>query len=157
MPVTRREWLALPLFVAIVAAVAVAASLATINAASAYGELLGPAWAPPSWLFGPVWTVLYGCIAVAGWMAWRMGGWRDPAMAAFWTQLVLNGAWSPLFFALQWRGAALVCIVALDIVVAVLVALLWGRSRPAALLLVPYLVWILFATALNYSYWDLNR
>lgn len=148
----------LAVFVGVVAAVAVAASLSTVNAASAYGDLRGPSWAPPSWVFGPVWTILYASIAAAGWMAWRAGaGLRDAGMIAFACQLVLNGLWSPLFFALQWRGAALACILALDVTVAMTMFLFWKRRRAAALLLGPYLLWVLFATGLNVAYWSMNR
>jgi len=158
MPVSRREWLVLLGFTGIVAAVALAASLATVSAAATYAELEGPSWAPPGWVFGPVWTILYAGMAVAGWVAWRAGArMRGPEMVVFGSQLVLNGLWSPLFFALQQRGAALACIVALDVVVAATVYLFWSRQRIAGLLLVPYFGWILFATALNVAYWSMNR
>lgn len=151
-------WWVLVGFVAAVAAVAVLASMATVQAASKYGALEGPSWAPPSWLFGPVWSVLYLAIAVSGWLAWRAGmAWREPGMVAYGVQLLLNGLWSPLFFALGWRGAALACILALDVAVAATAVLFSRRSRPAALLLGPYLAWILFATALNAAYWSMNR
>lgn len=155
---SRRDWLVLVGFIAVVAAVAVAASLATIRASTVYQDLDGPAWAPPAWLFGPVWTALYLMIAVSGWLAWRAGiGWREPGMAAYGLQLVLNGLWSPLFFALQWRGVALACIIAMDVTVAATTSLFWRRDRVSGLLLVPYLLWILFATALNLAYWTMNR
>lgn len=158
MAMSRRDWMGLLAFAALVAAVALAASLATMGAAAAYRQLRGPSWSPPAWLFGPVWTLLYACIAAAGWMVWRAGaGTRDPAMVAFGAQLALNGLWSPLFFAMQWRGAALACILALDVAVAATLVLFWRRRPAAALLLVPYLLWVLFATALNHAYWTLNR
>ncbi|MHB8634716.1 MAG: TspO/MBR family protein [Thermoplasmatota archaeon] len=158
MAVSRRDGLALLAFVAVVAVVAVAASLATVSAASNYATLRGQSWAPPGWVFGPVWTLLYACIAVAGWLAWRSGAKvRSVEMAAFGAQLVLNGIWSPLFFALQWRGVALVCILVLDGAVAATLHLFWKRQRAAALLMVPYFLWVLFATVLNYAYWSMNR
>lgn len=158
MAVGRRHWLVLAGFVVVVAAVAFAASMATVQAASTYQGLEGPSWAPPAWLFGPVWSVFYLMIAVAGWTAWRAGiGWRGPGMAAYGLQLVLNGLWSPLFFALQWRGVAFACILALDAAVVATIGLFWRRSRASALLLVPYLLWVLFATALNLAYWTMNR
>ena len=144
-------------FLALVAAVAVAATLPTLRAAEVYGSLRGPSWAPPAWLFGPVWTALYAMIAVSGWLVWRRGTpLRDPAMVAFGIQLALNGLWSPLFFGLGWRGAALACILVLDAAVLATVALFARRHRPAAWLLAPYLAWTLFATALNAAYWSLN-
>lgn len=155
---TRRERLALLGFLAVVAAIAILAAVAAGSAAATYRGLRGPAWAPPAWVFGPVWTVLYALVAVAGWLAWRTGArLRDAPMVAYGLQLALNGAWTALFFALGWRGAALLCILGLAVLVAITVALFWRRSRPAAWLLVPYLLWVLFAAALNAAYWALNR
>lgn len=155
---TRRDRLALVGFFAAVAAVAAVGALSASRAASTYAALHGPVWAPPAWLFGPVWSALYACIAVAGWLAWRAGPDVAPgAMGVYWSQLVLNAAWSPLFFALQWRGAALVCIVALDVAVVATVVLFWRRRRWAGVLMAPYLLWILFATALNGAYWAMNH
>jgi tryptophan-rich sensory protein len=158
MTASRRDLLGLAVFVALVAAVAVAASLTTIGAADEYESLEGPAWAPPGWLFGPVWTILYGMIAVSGWLAWRTGMRpRDPGLVLWATQLALNGLWSPLFFGLGWRATALVCILLLDAAVAATIVVFARRHRVAAGLLVPYMAWILFATALNAAYWWLNR
>lgn len=148
---------ALLAFVAAVGAVALAGTLATLGAAATYAGLRGPAWAPPAWLFGPVWTVLYVLIAVSGWLAWRAGTRLPDGLAAYGAQLALNGFWSPLFFALGWRGAALGVIVLLGAAIAVTMLQFRRRSRAAALLLAPYLLWVLFATALNFAYWTLNR
>jgi len=142
------------------AAAAIAAGvggLASVNAAAKYGLLEQPSWAPPAWVFGPVWTVLYVLMAIAAWLVWRT---RPPvatsALVAYGIQLVLNALWTPLFFGLGWRGAALAEIVMLWIVLAVTIALFWSRSRIAAALLVPYLVWTTFAACLNFSVWQLN-
>lgn len=155
---TPREWKGLAGFVLVVAAVATGASLATITAPDDYEALRGPTWAPPTSLFGPVWTLLYATIALSGWLAWKHGTpLRSRAMAAYAGQLALNGAWSPLFFALGWRGIALADIIALDVAILATMALIARHHRAAAYLLVPYLLWSLFATALNASYWALNR
>lgn len=137
--------------------VAALGGLASADAAGDYGKLAQPGWAPPSYLFGPVWSALYLLMAVAAWLVWRVDPrWRNPAIIAYGVQLVLNLLWSPLFFGLGWRGLALIDIVLLDLAVAVTITLFWRIHRPAAAMMVPYLAWILFATALNYSVWSLN-
>ncbi|WP_100516860.1 TspO/MBR family protein [Mycobacteroides abscessus] len=142
------------------AAAAVAAGvggLASANAAAQYGVLAQPSWAPPAWVFGPVWTVLYVLMGVAAWLVWRT---RPPvpasALTAYGIQLVLNALWTPLFFGLGWPGAALAEIVVLWIALVVTIALFWVRSRVAAVLLLPYLVWTTFAACLNFAVWQLN-
>lgn len=137
--------------------VAALGGIASADAAGDYGKLAQPGWAPPSYLFGPVWSALYLLMAVAAWLVWRVDPrWRNPAIIAYGVQLVLNLLWSPLFFGLGWRGLALIDIVLLDLAVAVTITLFWRIHRPAAAMMVPYLAWILFATALNYSVWSLN-
>ena len=143
-----RTWLTLVPFLVAVAAVAGLGGLAAAGSQSTYRALELPPYAPPSWLFGPVWSVLYLMIGVAGWLLWRHGGW-DRVMWLWAVQLVLNLAWTPLFFAAGLYTVALVEIVVLAVAVAVLVAWSWNRSRAAAGLLVPYLGWVCFATALN--------
>ena len=144
---TRPWWTVLPFLLA-VAAVAGIGGLAASSAQSTYRALDLPPFAPPSWLFGPVWSVLYVFIGVAGWLLWRSRGW-DGVLWLWVGQLVLNLAWTPLFFGGDRYVLALVDIVLLDIAVAALVALAWRTSRVAAWLLVPYLAWTCFATALN--------
>ncbi|MCL8027497.1 TspO/MBR family protein [Nocardioides bruguierae] len=144
---------------AFLVAVAVAAGvggLAASSAAADYAALEQPSWAPPSWLFGPVWTVLYALMAVAGWLVWRRHG-ADRFLAVFALQLVLNACWTPLFFAGGLYGWALVEIVVLLGTLAVTVGLAWQRERAAGVLLVPYLAWVAFATCLNAAIWWLNR
>jgi tryptophan-rich sensory protein len=128
-----------------------------------YAALEKPAWNPPSWVFAPVWTVLYAMMAVAGWLVWRA---REPerprrsnrtaALGVFALQLVLNGAWSWLFFGLQRPGLAFAEIVALWLAILATVILFW-RLRPlVGALLLPYLAWVGFAAALNLALWRLN-
>ncbi len=140
------------------AAAAVTGSLAAISAADRYGALAQPAWAPPAWLFGPVWTVLYVSIAVAGWLVWRKAGWTGArtALTVFAVQLVLNALWTPLFFGAGLFGVAFGEIVLLWLAIVATVVLFARHSRPAALLLVPYLAWVTFASALNLAIWVLN-
>lgn len=144
---TRPWWTVLPFLLA-VAVVAGVGGLAASSAQSTYRALDLPPFAPPSWLFGPVWSVLYVFIGVAGWLLWRSRGW-DGVLWLWVGQLVLNLAWTPLFFGGDQYVLALVDIVLLDIAVAALVVLAWRTSRVAAWLLVPYLAWTCFASALN--------
>ncbi len=142
-----------------VAAVTVAAALGGVAASGSretYQRLEQPPFAPPGWLFGPVWTVLYACIVIAGWLVWRRVG-VDRSMVPYAVQLVLNAAWTPLFFAAGWYAAALVEIVVLLVAIGVTIAMFARRSRAAALLLVPYAGWVAFATCLNAGIWWLNR
>jgi translocator protein len=150
------SWLVLLGYVAAVVVVAVVGGVAASSSRETYDRLDLPAFAPPGWLFGPVWTLLYGLIAVAGWLVWRRVGF-DASTVPYAVQLVLNAAWTPLFFAAGWYGVALVEIVMLLATVVVTIAVFARRSRPAALLLVPYAAWVAFATALNASIWWLNR
>ncbi len=140
------------------AAAAVTGSLAAISAADRYGALVQPAWAPPTWLFGPVWTLLYATIAVAGWLVWRKDGWTGArtALTVFAVQLVLNALWTPLFFGAGLFGVAFVEIVLLWLSIVATIVLFARHSRPAAGLLVPYLAWVTFASALNLAIWLLN-
>ncbi|MDQ3404525.1 MAG: tryptophan-rich sensory protein [Actinomycetota bacterium] len=153
--VAPRDWLVLAGFVVLSYAVAALGSLATVsNVRGWYASADKPWFTPPNALFGPVWTVLYLLIAVAGWLVWLR---RDRGALAWWsTQLALNLLWTPTFFALQWLWPALVVILALDAAV-VITILRFRKTRPlAAWLLAPYLAWILFATALNLGIAVLN-
>ncbi|GAA3221319.1 tryptophan-rich sensory protein [Pseudonocardia petroleophila] len=140
------------------AAAAAVGGLAAASAADQYGALVQPAWAPPAWLFGPVWTVLYVTIAVAGWLVWRTAGWSGArtALSVFAAQLVLNALWTPLFFGAGLFGVAFVEIVLLWLTIVATIVLFARHSRLAAGLLVPYLAWVTFASALNLAIWVLN-
>jgi len=142
----------------LVAAVAAVGAFASRDAADFYGSLVRPAWAPPASVFGPVWTVLYALMAIAAWRVWRIGGWLSARreLAFFLAQLVLNGAWSWLFFAMHKGAAAFADILALWICVATTTVLFARRDRPAAWMLAPYLAWVSFAAFLNASVWRLN-
>jgi translocator protein len=123
-----------------------------------YQTLQKPAFNPPDWIFGPVWTVLYFMIALAGWLAWRS---EDAAgararMAVFGAQLVLNLAWSLIFFTGRRIGLALAEIVLLLAMVGVNAILFWRADRRAGWLLAPYAAWVAFAAALNFALWRLN-
>ncbi|HEU5108118.1 MAG TPA: TspO/MBR family protein [Micromonosporaceae bacterium] len=150
------RWAGLAAFGLAVTAVAVLGSLAVTGTSNEYASLERPVWAPPSWLFGPVWTILYAMIAVSGWLVWRRVGVGAPLLP-YAVQLLLNAAWTPIFFGAGAYGWALVDIAALWWAIAATVVAFRPVSRPAALLLVPYWLWVSYATALNASIWWLNR
>ena len=110
-----------------------------------YLSLNKPAFNPPGWVFGPVWTVLYLCMGVSAWLVWRRFGFTrsGAALKLFFVQLALNAAWTPVFFGLHEPGAALVIIFAMWLAIGATLIAFWKRSRLAAALLVPYLLWVL--------------
>ena len=123
-----------------------------------YASIAKPAWNPPNWIFGPVWTTLYVLIGVSAWRVWRTGAFRRDraALALFLVQWGFNFAWSGFFFGLRSPGLALVEIACLWLMIAALIVRFWRHDRTAAVLLVPYLLWVSFATALNFALWRLN-
>ena len=141
-------------------AAAAVGAVASVDAASFYAQLTKPSWAPPAGVFGPVWSALYALMAVAAWLVWRSvrstAGSRAVALGLFGVQLAANVLWSWLFFA--WHRGALAAVevlVLLALIVATVVAF-WRISRPAALLLVPYLAWVSFASVLTWAVWRSN-
>lgn len=121
-----------------------------------YAGLAKPAFNPPGWLFGPVWTVLYILIAIAGWRVWQRDrtGWP---MKFWWTQMGLNFLWTPVFFTAHQIGLAFLVILLLLAAVLAFIVAAWRRQdRVAAWMFVPYAVWVAFASALNGSIWALN-
>jgi benzodiazapine receptor len=124
-----------------------------------YTTLDKPGFTPPNWVFGPVWTVLYALQGAAAWLVWKAGLDRRAvrvALALFTLQFVLNVAWSPAFFGLESPILGLVVIVPLWVAIVATIAAVARVERRAAALLVPYLAWVSFATALNYAIWTLN-
>lgn len=133
-------------------------AFASVQAGMFYLQLLRPAWAPPGWLFGPVWSVLYLLMAIAAWLIWRAQGWRGAGLALglFVVQLAVNALWTWLFFVWHQGAWAFAEIVLLwGLIVGTIVAF-WSRQKIAALMLLPYLLWVSFATALTYAMWTLN-
>lgn len=139
-------------------AAAAIGTVASVNARSFYADLSNPTWAPPGWLFGPVWTVLYTMMAIAAWLVWRAAGIRRASVALqlYSAQLAANALWSWCFFA--WRDGALAFanIVLLLVLILATMASFWRVQRVAAALLLPYLIWVSFATALSYTTWQRN-
>jgi translocator protein len=123
-----------------------------------YAGLVKPSWNPPSSVFAPVWTTLYVLMGVAAWLVWRQVGFAGApvALGLFALQLVLNAAWSYLFFGLHQPAVAFVDIVALWLAILATTVAFWRVSGPAGVLLLPYLCWVGFASALNLQLWRLN-
>jgi benzodiazapine receptor len=156
-PSGMRRWLALAGWLLLCFA---AASLgAVFMPGDWYAALKKPAWNPPGWVFGPVWSALYTMMAVAAWLVWQRGGFaaqRRP-LGFFLAQLALNALWTPLFFGLHQPGVAFAEIVLLWLAIAWTIVAFWPVHRVAAGLLVPYLAWVSFAAVLNGTLWRLNR
>ena len=125
-----------------------------------YAFINRPSFAPPDWVFAPVWTALYVIMGVSLFLVWRRGT-KTPgvkgALLAFAIQLVLNGLWTPVFFGLKSPFAGLIVIIIMWAAILITIVRFYPISRTAALLLVPYLAWVSFATALNAGFYVLNR
>jgi benzodiazapine receptor len=154
-----KNTLALLGFIALcLAAGALGAAVTAPAIATWYPTLVKPSFNPPNWIFGPVWTTLYVLMAIAAWLVWRRGGFAATrtAMLLFVGQLMLNSLWSLLFFGLHRTDLALVDVVLLLVVIAATALAFRRHSATATLLLLPYLAWVSFATALNFAIWRLN-
>lgn len=124
-----------------------------------YQGIVKPALNPPSWVFGPVWITLYALMGIAAFLIWKRGLDRKDvrqALYVFIVQLMLNSMWSIIFFGLQSPGGAFVEIIFLWISILISIIMFAKISKPAAWLLVPYILWVSFASYLNYSIWILN-
>ena len=152
---------ALIVFLAVTFLAAAIGGYATGTSVSTWYETLQkPAWNPPAAVFGPVWTLLYAGMAIAAWLVWKRREASEevrPALTIYFVQLALNTAWSILFFGMRRPGLAFADIVVLWFSIAICVLFFFRISRAAGWLMVPYLAWVSFATALNYSIWSLNR
>ena len=124
-----------------------------------YDSLSKPSWTPPDWLFPVAWSVLYVMIAVSAWLVWREAGLAGAAvpLAVWGVQLVLNAAWSWIFFGLRRMDLAFAEVVGLWLSIAACIVLFAPISPTAAALMAPYLVWVSFAAALNLAVWQRNR
>lgn len=150
----------LALFILSAEAVGLAGSLITFDAIpSWYAALEKPSFAPPNWLFGPVWTLLYAFMGTAAFILWRKRHHFTHAARGlrwYWIQLALNGIWTPIFFGLKRIDIALIVIVLLAFAIG---KTMWEARKVsvwAVALLLPYLAWVVFASALNFALWRLN-
>ena len=143
-------WLALSL--------AASGTAVFVSTSGWYAGLNKPAWNPPGWIFGPVWTLLYVMMGIAAWLIWREGGWKMQRLplSLFLLQWLFNALWTPLFFGAHRIGPAFVDIVLLWLTLVLTLTLFWRVSRMAGMLLMPYLGWVTFAAALNFTIWHLN-
>lgn len=145
------NWPALAVFIGVTFIVAMSGGI--FRPGEWYKTLDKPSWTPPNWAFAPAWTLIYGTIAAAGYMVWQTAG---PGaivlpMILYGAQLVFNGAWSWLFFGLRRMDLALVDSVLMWLAILGTIVTFWPIDRVAALILVPYLLWVSFATALNFA------
>ncbi len=159
MAARLKPWFGLAGFLILCFAAAGLGSIFTSSSVNSwYPYLTKPAWNPPAWLFGPVWTMLYIAMAVAAWLVWRAHGFSKGALplAVFMIQLALNAAWSGLFFGLRDPGLAFLEIIVLWLAIATTLLLFWNYARLAAYLILPYLLWVSYAGVLNFFIWRLN-
>ena len=155
-----RDWVALLISLGICSAVGAVGSVFTAGSVKTwYRCLLKPPGTPPSWVFGPVWSILYLLMAAAAWLVWQQRIREDvwPALALFLAQLLLNGLWSFIFFGLRRPGAALVEIVVLSAAIIMTARRFAEFSHLAYWLMTPYAAWALFASYLNFGIWRLNQ
>jgi translocator protein len=155
-----RDWTALLIFVGICFAVGASGSVFTASSVKTlYPGLLKPAGTPPSWVFGPAWSLLYLLMGTAAWLVWRQRSHEDVwlALALFMAQLILNGLWSFIFFGLRRPGAALVEIILLLATIAMTATRFAEFSRLVFWPMTPYAGWLLYASYLTLGIWRLNK
>lgn len=155
---TLSQVLGLAAWLAVAFSAAAIGAVASIDASGFYNQLVRPAWAPPASVFGPVWSVLYLLMGVAAWLVWREqpAPRRSAALMMFAVQLGANALWSWLFFA--WRNGAFAFaeVLLLLVLIAATITAFW-RVRPlAGVLMLPYLAWVCFASALTWAVWQAN-
>lgn len=139
-------------------AAAIGGAFTATSVGTWYLEIAKPAWTPPAWVFGPVWTVLYVLMGISVWLVWRSGGWllTRGALLTFGAQLLLNTAWSMIFFGARNPGLAFLEILLLWFAIVATIGLFWRHSKTASVLLTPYLAWSSFAACLNFAIWQMN-
>ncbi len=150
----KTDWLRLMSAVVVTQGVGLLGAVATApKIGSWYAGLDKPIFSPPSWLFGPVWTVLYVMMGVALYLGWQ----KKSDLKWFWIQLGLNTLWSFLFFGLESPGLAVIEIIVLWLAIVLTIKSFWVKNRIGGYLLIPYLLWVSFASILNGAVWWLNR
>ncbi len=162
---SSRDAMALVFSVMLPIAAGTAGAIFTMEAIPTwYAAIEKPAWNPPSWLFGPVWSYLYITMGFSAWLVWRSGRGQGVAVAhrvrtallVYAAQLGANAAWSPIFFGAKRVDLALAVIAVLLVLIVATIRRFYQVNRLAGLLLVPYLAWVSFATVLNATIWQLN-
>jgi benzodiazapine receptor len=157
MPLSRK-FIGLVCWLAVCLAAGAIGAIASADAGTFYGQLVRPDWAPPAWLFAPVWTALYAMMAVSAWLIWRTYGLRAGrnALVLFIAQLAANALWTWIFFAWHRGAMAFVEILILWCLIVATIVAFWRLRVLAAALLLPYLAWVTFAAMLTYSTWQRN-
>jgi benzodiazapine receptor len=155
-----KDYITLALFILLAQSAGVLGSASTITSIDTwYVTLTKPVLNPPSWVFGPVWTLLYTLMGIASFLVWRKAGKTlegKVALVIFFVHLGINALWSIIFFGYQNPELAFGWIVFLLAVIVIMTGLFWRISRWAGMLLLPYIAWVSFASYLNYSIWMLN-
>ena len=153
-----QSWLGLAAWLALSFVAAAIGAAASVRAGAFYAQLLRPDWAPPGNVFGPVWTILYALMGIAAWLVWRNAGLRGArfALGLFVAQLAANALWSWLFFAWHRGALAMADITLLWLLLVATIIAFWRIRALAGALLIPYLLWVSFAAALNLAVWQMN-
>lgn len=155
----RTRWIGFVLFVAVsLGAGGLGAVATTPQIDGWYRTIVKPEWNPPNWVFGPVWTTLFILMGISAWLIWKPAGFKKAILplALFAFQLILNVAWSWIFFGMHQIGWAVVEILILWLAILTTMVAFFRRSKPAGWLLAPYLCWVTFASVLNFTIWRLN-
>lgn len=155
----KKDWIQLAIWIVIFQAIGFSLGLMTqANIDSWYQGLTKSTLTPPGWVFSIVWPILYVLLAIAGWALWRQRQNIElrPALYFYMSQLLMNWAWTPIFFQLHWIGFSLIWILILTTLTFLTIYSLKNQQKWIGLLLIPYFIWLLFATYLNYVIWLLN-
>lgn len=138
----------------------IVSTLLSGNTGATFQSLNLPSFAPPGWIFAPVWTILYALMGIAAWLIWSKGTDRKDvkrALILYALQLFFNFIWSPIFFGLEMRGLAFGVILILLVLILLTTQEFYRIDKRAGYLMIPYILWVSFATILNYSVWQLNK
>jgi len=154
----KKQFFGLVAWLLVAYSAAAIGGIASVSAGSFYAQLVRPAWAPPPYIFGPVWMTLYTLMGIASWLVWRVGGFAaaSSALTLFLLQLASNALWTWLFFRWRHGAAAFVDVVLLFALIVATIVSFRRVSAPAGILLIPYLLWVAFASVLTYSLWHMN-
>jgi len=157
-PNKKQQTLALVMSLIICYVVSFVGAIASINAKPFYASLVQPSWSPPGWVFGPVWILLYTMMGLSAWLIWRENGFNAHriSLLLYLFHLIPNALWSWLFFSWHLGAASFINIIVLWLLILVTILAFFRINKPAAMLLLPYLCWVAFATALNYVLWQNN-
>ena len=155
----RTRWIGLVVFIIVCLGAGGLGAIATTPEIEGWYKMIAkPSWNPPGWIFGPVWTTLYIMMAIAVWLVWKQAGFKAAKLPlnSFGVQLLLNVAWSWIFFGMHRPGWAFAEIIVLWLAILATTILFFKKSKIAGGLMVPYLAWVSFASVLNFTIWRLN-